>query len=303
MNMIGKLLLSGWMVFIWIVNADAQYASIVPNDSIDITWDLKQEIFTAAFPRTMSLGDTITIDSAVYRKVDMNSTLLGYLREDTVVGKAWFWGANDSAEYLIMDMSLNLGDTFKLKTTFNSTFDVPVIWIDTIGGRKRILFNYTIGTGFIGENFSFIEGVGPNASLVYSIDDPTPVYNAAPGPWGPNDYVFLVCNKYQDTNLVYAWDTVNFGCGQFVDIRETEKYPDIVRVSPNPSEGVVSIYSDPFNNRNKNFTVYDLTGRALKRFSLMSSVIKVDLSTYGKGVYLYRVSDGRSSDYGRIIIE
>ena len=298
-----KLVILGYLLVSWLTSVHAQFLPIIPNDSGNVSWQLKQEVFTLAFPHTMFLGDTISIDSINYHKVDIDTTLVGYLREDTVLGKTWFRGSSDTAEYLIMDLTLNLGDTFNLKMTFNSTVSASVIWIDTIGGRKRILFNYSIGTGFISENFSFIEGVGPNASVLYAIDDPTPVFDATNSPWGPMDYVFLVCNKYHDTLLAYAWDTVNYGCGQFVSIEDPLKSQARPQVLPNPSTGLVSLYFDPSFNLTRNVTIYDLSGRSLEEFVTQDSFLQIDLCEYGSGVYVYRVTDRQSSAHGRIIID
>ncbi len=189
---------------------------------------MKHEIYDGALLENLSLGDTITIESTTYFKANLNGNLLGYFREDSTAGKAWFWAIDDTSEYLIMDLSLNIGDIFLVKMYSDSL--VTVSSIDVVNNRKELTLNYNYGGGFIAENLKFIEGVGPNAAMFYQVEDKDQAFN--------NQYLFgyLVCKMYHDTIRVYAWDTVNFECGSFVGIQEMSQPENLtIEVFPNPT--------------------------------------------------------------------
>jgi len=298
-NIKNKLILFCFLVTSCTFNVSAQYQPIIANDSIQ--WQLKHEVYDHAFIEMLSLSDTVTIDSTIYTKVNLVSSLIGYLREDTISGKAWFWGVNDSAEYLIMNLSLSVGDTFYVKMNYYpGPSNAIVTNIDTIDGRKIVELNYHYGGGFISEELKFIEGVGPNASLFYQINDDMPIWEAT-----GRQYLFgyLVCMEFHYSSIVYAWDTVDFSCGQNVGINDLDKGQHIIEVFPNPSTAMVNFLPDPNNHHVKNVAIYDLIGRLLTEVRLDHSRLQVDLGVYGRSVYIYKASDGRSTTIGRIIIE
>ena len=74
-------------------------------------------------------GDT-TISANNYKII---SGLPGFVREDTGQGKAWFYDTNNNTEYLVMDLGLNLGDTFNIYDYFNiaNSFIVDSVYYES----------------------------------------------------------------------------------------------------------------------------------------------------------------------------
>jgi hypothetical protein len=219
---------------------------------------LKHEIYDGALLENLSLGDTITIESTTYFKANLNGNLLGYFREDSTAGKAWFWAIDDTSEYLIMDLSLNIGDIFLVKMYSDSL--VTVSSIDVVNNRKELTLNYNYGGGFIAENLKFIEGVGPNAAMFYQVEDKDQAFN--------NQYLFgyLVCKMYHDTIRVYAWDTVNFECGSFVGIQEMSQPENLtIEVFPNPTNGLLQFTIKDTSLFNRWLFIYNILGQKLFR--------------------------------------
>jgi Secretion system C-terminal sorting domain len=251
------------------INCFGQFKPIVTGDSI--SWLLKHEIFDAANLEDLFFRDTTFKDSILYYEVYMdgyyNNILIGYFREDTSNGKAWFWGINDSSEYLIMDLSLKVMDTFRVRMFGDSI--VTVSSVDTINGRKVLTLNYHYGEGFISENLKFIEGVGPNASLFYQIDEKD--YNYQLG--------YLVCKMFHNDMMVYAWDTIQFECGQLVGIEEKNQSPgnDVV-IYPNPSKSSVNIILNNLLLLNNTIIIYNTHGQPIfqKKLNKRETVINFD---------------------------
>lgn len=77
-------------------------------------------------------GDTL-IDAKDYKKVSISwnhgigySQSIGFLREDTTIGKVWYRHlSNDTVDYLVMDMSLKAGDTFPFGRCCHRTDKFP----------------------------------------------------------------------------------------------------------------------------------------------------------------------------------
>jgi len=266
-----------------------QFKPIVTGDSI--SWDLKHEIFDGAMMENLVLGDTISIDSITYHNVNLNGALLGYFREDTMSGKAWFWGATDTTEYLIMDLSLNINDTFLVKMYADT--NVTVSSIDIINGRKTLTLNYHYGGGFISEDLKFIEGVGPNAALFYQLDDNYYDY-----------FGYLVCKMFHDTTIVYAWDTINFECGSFVGIEEkhqNKKYN--VEVYPNPTKSIVKFVLKDHSLLNKSIVIYNIHGQKLMQKRFDKTEIEINLERFSNQTFIYSIIGTKSQTIGKILKE
>jgi Secretion system C-terminal sorting domain len=276
------------------INCFSQFKPIVTGDSI--SWLLKHEIFDAANLEDLILADTTFRDSILYYKVYMdgyyNNIQIGYFREDTSTGKAWFWGINDSSEYLIMDLSLKVMDTFRVRMFGDSI--VTVSSVDTINGRKILTLNYHYGEGFISENLKFIEGVGPNASLFYQVDEKDYQYQLG----------YLVCKMFHNDRMVYAWDTIQFECGQLVGIEEKHQSRgnDIV-IYPNPAKSSVKIILNDLSLVNNSIIIYNIQGQQIlhKKLNLKETVINLDMLS--NQILIYSIAGDNRHINGKIFLE
>tara|TARA_R110002096_G_scaffold65512_3_gene159493 strand:- start:5183 stop:8770 length:3588 start_codon:yes stop_codon:yes gene_type:complete len=70
---------------------------------------------------------------------------------------------------------------------------------------------------------------------------------------------------------------------------EENRMTDNVKIYPNPSNGLIQIEMDQLPN--KDFIVYDLNGRVIKRFKATSRNFNVDLSSLNKGIYFITLED------------
>jgi hypothetical protein len=106
----------------------------------------------------------------------------------------------------------------------------------------------------------------------------------------------------QDTT--YAAITVYDGCTDITAVAEHAQARK-TRVYPNPSTGRVTVeFTDPLTVDNF-YSVYDATGKLLfqRPFAQSAEKVEIDLSRYGKGLYLIRFSDRDGVCSERVVVE
>lgn len=279
------------ILFLFIsINSFSQFNPIISSDSV--SWHIIHEVWDGTVSDNLSLGDTISIDSIIYNRVNSYSQTIGYFREDTNSGRAWFM-EKDSSEHLIMDLSLQINDTFLVKMYADT--NVTVASIDTINGRRILTLNYKYGGGFISENLKFIEGVGPNAALFYQVNDK--------GDFFEGDYLFghLVCRMYHDSSIVYAWDTINFGCGQTGIGIEESIQKNRIEVYPNPTSSIVKFNFTDQSLLNKSLIIFNTKGEQILNIKIDSSEIEINLIKFPNQTFFYGIVGAKYQSKGKII--
>ena len=172
------------------------YESIFGTNST--SWNIKhQQLFGNYTDSLVTNSDTI-VDGKVWKEIkyftffNSNPTLMPFncfLREDVEEGKVWYFSSSDTTKKLIMNLSLNLNDTFNLWNYGGSQFYI-VDSIYFINGLKHLRMNCNIYYEN-NEKVTFIEGVGTNIGLRYC-DNGIP---------GLNPY--LLCN-YKNGQVDYS---------------------------------------------------------------------------------------------------
>lgn len=142
-------------------------------------------------------------------------TLAGTIRSSNNADKLWFTASDEANEHLIYDISLEKGDEFDFLIFSQSDFVDTVYYFE---GNKIVEFStYTAWN----EPIRFIEGVGPNISLIWAWKDPGFLST------------FLVCSFEND---VKVFETSN---GSFIDCNfstisiDEHSLPNY-RIYPNP---------------------------------------------------------------------
>lgn len=74
-------------------------------------------------------------------------------------------------------------------------------------------------------------------------------------------------------------------------------------IYPNPTAGFVTINSFGKSNQNYIVSVYNMIGKLEKQFDWTGDRKSVDLSMLAKGIYNVRVTDGKTSEYKKLIIQ
>ncbi len=277
------------IIFFSSIISKAQFQSIINSDSV--SWLVKHEIADAWFEKYVFVNkkDSITIDSKKYYETYINydysstSDLVGYFREDTTVGRAWFKGKNDSIEQLVMDLMLKIGDTVWIDTDYSYSSNGYEIVSDVYysNGRKIIGTKINFGGGYISDSLSFIEGVGPNASILFMIEFAT-----------GNDINFQlgygVCEKYAGDNIVYERDPINHEC-YYNGTHSIDADGATLQIYPIPAYDQLYISSN-FLSIERAY-IYNIDGSFMESLSINSNTHTIDISEYTSGLYFIKMGN------------
>ena len=201
--------------------AQTGYQSFLNGDSIQ--WYMVDDVLDAGESGLIFyVTDTHTVDSTLCKTLsckqvwyDRNGNLqyfqtssIGYLSEDTITGRLWlyFRKNNTLIKKLIVDMSLDVGDTFVLPLfhdNYGDDWDTLKYTVDSIAyvnGKKHIFMSDKRYDDFLLSN-DFIEGVGSSLFMFFPIE----AYNMMELDW---HYRFLLCyyrDGVKEFNADYGW--------------------------------------------------------------------------------------------------
>ncbi len=203
-------------------NAQSGYQSFLKGDSIQ--WYMVDDVLDAGESGLIFyVTDTHTVDSTLCKTLsckqvwyDRNGNLqyfqtssIGYLSEDTITGRLWLYFRKDNTliKKLIVDMSLDVGDTFVLPlfhdNNYGDDWDTLKYTVDSIAyvnGKKHIFMSDKIYDDFLLSN-DFIEGVGSSLFMFFPIE----AYNMMELYWHSR---FLLCfyrDGVKEFNADYGW--------------------------------------------------------------------------------------------------
>lgn len=226
-------------------------------------------------------GDTI-INSFAYKKIQGNSINngIGFLRQDTILGKAWFLNTFNNNEYLIMDLSLGVADPFVIYDFLNSPFTIYVDSVYYKSGLKHIRFNHWISICQQVEKLTFIEGSGTNAGVAYQ----------PPVNW-PYPNTYLLCH-FKDGTKIYGNTFYNDSCYVcYVGINETTDNFSF-SISPNPSTGIFTLIS---SEKSSQLIITDVLGNVVLRQTVNQKQETINLFSQPKGIYFVKVMDEKGN--------
>ena len=202
-----------------------------------------------------------------------------YLKEDTLTGKVWniIDDENSWHEILIMDLSLELKDTFLFSTNFYfnkaDTLVVDTIYYDE-EGRKVI--------GLVGEYYYwdsrkllFIEGIGSSYGFCPLFISPTSMGLRCK--FDNSEHIYTLLTDYEDDCYFY--------CGDSSGETELSPFYKITQVS----SGQVNIF---INDAHKNvcLDIFNIQGLFVKSQQLSAGDNSIHLKL--DGVFIFRLNDG-----------
>lgn len=252
------------------------------------TWDIIPHGYCdAVVSETIMVDGDTTIGANTYKVI---SGLKGFIREDTTQGKAWFYDSYNNTEYLVMDLSLNLGDTFNLYNFSNVANPFLVDSVFYVSSKKHVRLNAWTSICGSEEKITFIEGSGTTASFIY--------HRVLFGSWV---YSYMLCqhkngvkvagnNLFMDTCYVYS-----------VGIEEYNSDLIAVKVFPNPTFDELTIETINSSSKNLQFSLFNLLGEKIIFQELANKLSTIDVSSLQKGVFFVVVSDGNSNYIQKVI--
>jgi hypothetical protein len=250
------------------------YESIFGNNSTQWNITIGNLWGTGTNQHTV-IGDT-TINGYSYKVIDGYSIggFQGYLREDTLQGKAWYRNNQDTTESLIMDLELSIGDSMFVGGDWNpNPGNYLVDSVYTFNNRKHIRFDFEL---FFMSNtkFTLIEGITSNLGFRYQ----------------DNHYI----NNFNPELLCsYKNGIQEFGTGQCIisglnEITEEEN----INVYPNPFSENVIIDVSQLKKEIDQFDLISSIGKILRTGEVNDSRIIIDkLDQYQNGTYFIILRD------------
>lgn len=227
------------------------------------------------------IGDTI-IDGSVYKIINGYEGLdeiKGFVRQDSISQKAWYRNNQSEEEHLIMDLSLEIGDSLFIQGAWNSEHKYYIV--DSIyfkNNRKHIQFDFPIHF-MENEKFKLIEGVVSNMGFRYQEND---FINGLP--------TILLC-AYKNEQMVY-------GEGECVvsSIKENSVTSEFY-LYPNPVVDNLTLILNEAITRGS-IEIISQTGKIKyhKSGRILSTEI-IDLKGINTGIYFVRIYDYQTGNY------
>jgi hypothetical protein len=231
-------------------------------------------------------NDTIFNDQT-YKIGDIYGTFkadeYAYVREDTLTGKIYTYYPRCNEEWLVCDLSLNIGDTFYFHICEGDgiVYNDGYIIADSvliIEGKKIIYFEDI--AGYLPDKIFFMEGIG-------SIFGPLKHKHIYQGYLGMTK---LLC-VHKDKELVYIRNPESsYGCdynnmGSGID----EKNNNNLHAYPNPTKDKLFIKNHEFTINH--IQIIDLLGRLLMDIIPQNeSEIVLDMKSLPSGLYFVKAS-------------
>jgi hypothetical protein len=236
-----------------------------------------------------------------YNMMFSQSEFNGYIREDTTSGKVWYRRITDVNERLIMDFSLDSGDTFTfISFPFNDTIIAKVDSVRYINGSKQIYFDTTLLFPD-GRKFCFMEGIGSNY-LPFAFVDYDWVTSSS-----------LLC-AYKDGLRTYScnarkpYTATGDSCNwwQFFGAVKEFEQPLAFKIYPNPACNNLFIeYNGNEIFINCNLEVYNILGELVfeKEISSFGKEITLSLNDFPNGIFYLKISsEGKLISSNKFII-
>lgn len=250
-------------VLFFIINLNAQYKSIFA-DTITI-WNY------------ISINcDANYVDSYIHVK-DTNLSNIDYklingfggLRESENHDKLWCRSFTNNDEVLIMDLNLEVNDTFYIDA---DEFIVDTIYFeDTL---KIIQFVFLLPNCGIEETFKFKEGEGPNLSFRYMLSGYL------------DDRKLIRCYTRNSITVNYLEEIFGDDCfDDRVNVDELEK--NKISIAPNPFENRINIKFETSELRT--VVILDYLGRVMKSLSSYTDQIEIDTEYLNSGIYFINI--------------
>jgi len=235
-----------------------------------------------------------------------------YIREDTSTGQIFRYIKENKKEYLICDMSLNIGDTFTLPDWSSEEYkewyyeageNIIVDSISYINGKKVIYFSSIENSMYFDTwlyppwhpwhiyeklyHLAFIEGIGP-------------VY----GPFGYIDLGWgnlgiLLCVEKDDT-LTYMTSSY-LGCFQVAGGSITDIEINPIRVYPNPATDNIHIEIDNEALLYGTLRIIDPIGQIVLTRTLTSNKETISVKHLSAGIYIIHYNFNNQIFHSKIV--
>lgn len=278
-----------------IFRLDAQYQSIF--GTTQTSWNVfdgTRSYYTDSF---YVVKDTI-VDSQAYKLINQApATAMSpggpafFLKEDSNSGKVWYRSLTQDSNILIMDLNLQLGDSFD----FNIW---PYPKVDSVyikNGKKHVRFGpKQFSSTTIYKHLEFIEGTGPNYGIT------------------PNSEALLLCMRKDNTRTyeypvpLPGWFRRINDCAYYMIRESTEELGNNFRAAtyPNPIQDKLFINISNYSNSAITLKLINITGQVVYLTSFTGNNFEVNIQNLPAGIYLCQLAHNNEVAYnGKLVKE
>ena len=213
----------------------------------------------------------------------------GGFREDVLNKRIYFIEPDSTADTLLYDFNLSVGDTLPDSYLSNKMYYKNIVAsVDSVlvGSVYHKRFNINEG----GSTYvSLVEGVGSTYGFLGYLAPPFESQNV------------LDCFKMHDT-LAYQ-PSGGLGCSSLaVTVARLNDLEQAVYVYPNPGSGSFKL-SMSFLNAGMSMEVRDVFGKMIMDAKLNSLSTEIDLAVQPAGIYFLKVSDAKGNSVTKKIVK
>jgi hypothetical protein len=250
--------------------------------TISTSWNVMTGVCDYAHTKIQNVTGDTSINNLNYKKL---TDTKGFLREDTLLGKAWLYDTISNSEHLIMDLSLEVSDTFYC---FDYNWNAYPFIVDSVfyeNNLKHVRFgNLTINQcSFNTPKVSFIEGLGCDAGLEFQGEL-------------MGDYFFTatLC-QFKDGERDYHNSDIDYTDSCIIEGGGIEElYRSEIHLFPNPANDFIKL---TFNNQQpRTISIYDQQGRLMKALPVVEIEPQISVSDLKSGIYFIQ-SNGHSQRF------
>lgn len=247
-------------------------------------------------------GDT-TINNLFYHKLSLkiecicfgesvsDEGIVGFIRQDSVDKKVYYYPKNGIQEYVLYDFDLELGDTYP-ETYTNQAVDpgVTVVAIDSMltgnGFRRVFVFGGTF------DSLKLIEGIGATTGLL------SPVITCFESCWWLSCFQVNSEPQYSSQNI-YA----NVNMCIPVGIENRPQQASSISLSANLVARGEAVTVTNNSGRRMVISVFDLQGR--KNLEIDEASYNGDITTaaLSKGIYIVNIRTNQSLFIAKLFIQ
>lgn len=207
----------------------------------------------------------------------------GKVRSSEDYGQLWYTDPENEEEILIYDLSLEKDDSFVFLTAGQANVDT-VYYQD-----NRKIIEFDIHTDW-DEPFRFIEGVGPNISLVSDWKDPGMLSH-------------LVVCLFEDGSNTYSNSNENFFNCDLNTSKQTILTSQDITIYPNPFDKQLRVnLASEFEDRQLRISIFTISGKLLYSRQLSNHLyMDIDSDSFLPGIYLLNLKGSIYNENYKII--
>jgi hypothetical protein len=243
-----------------------QYKSFFGTEEV---WAVREFISMSEYPPdvdyTYSFGrDTLSWQGNTYQKIVHTFKKTGdtmyvlYAREELASGKMYLYDSTVGTEFLFIDMSLDLGDTFKTNIHHNDPIYVDSVFFEQ--GLKHLRLRSSNGENYM----EWVEGVGANYSFYRYPNNTNSTQLAL--------VEFTLYCYFKDGRHFYTNHSITdrMNCNAYLSSDDIKKLPYNVLIHPNPATDRIIVEGIP-SVEQATLKIYDMLGRLLVNNELLSN--------------------------------